>query len=194
MHNTDDYQLVQRVLQKDRQAFERFFEVYFARLFRFCSARVSQADACEDIVQETLFKAMRNLSGYRGEASLFTWLCQICRNEISNWYQRSGSKSEVLVSLDDDPGLTSALESLQIDFSDEVDRLSTEKLVQLTLDYLPDRYGKALEWKYLEGLSVSEIADRLGTGSIATQSLLARARRAFRRAFRDVQQELQAAT
>ncbi len=194
MHNTDDYQLVQRVLQKDRQAFERFFEVYFARLFRFCTARVSQADACEDIVQETLFKAMRNLSGYRGEASLFTWLCQICRNEISNWYQRSGSKSEVLVSLDDDPGLTSALESLQVDFNDEVDRLSTEKLVQLTLDYLPDRYGKALEWKYLEGLSVSEIADRLGTGSIATQSLLARARRAFRRAFRDVQQELQAAT
>ncbi|MFB3106621.1 MAG: RNA polymerase sigma factor [Pseudomonadales bacterium] len=194
MHNTDDYQLVQRVLQKDRQAFERFFEVYFARLFRFCNARVSQADACEDIVQETLFKAMHNLSGYRGEASLFTWLCQICRNEISNWYQRSGSKSEVLVSLDDDPGLTSALESLQIDFNDEVDRLSTEKLVQLTLDCLPDRYGKALEWKYLEGLSVSEIADRLGTGSIATQSLLARARRAFRRGFRDVQQELQAAT
>ena len=185
---------LQRVLQKDRQAFERFFEVYFARLFRFCSARVSQADACEDIVQETLFKAMRNLSGYRGEASLFTWLCQICRNEISNWYQRSGSKSEVLVSLDDDPGLTSALESLQIDFNDEIDRLSTEKLVQLTLDYLPDRYGKALEWKYLEGLSVSEIADRLGTGSIATQSLLARARRAFRRGFRDVQQELEAAT
>ncbi len=194
MHNTDDYQLVQRVLQKDRQAFERFFEVYFARLFRFCSARISQVDACEDIVQETLFKAMRNLSGYRGEASLFTWLCQICRNEISNWYQRSGSKSEMLVSLDDDPDMTSALESLQVDFNDEINRLSTEKLVQLTLDYLPDRYGKALEWKYLEGLSVNEIAARLGTGSIATQSLLARARRAFRSGFRDVQQELEAAT
>ncbi|MCZ6618140.1 MAG: RNA polymerase sigma factor [Gammaproteobacteria bacterium] len=194
MHNTDDYLLVQRVLQKDRQAFERFFEVYFARLFRFCSARVTQADACEDIVQETLFKAMTNLSGYRGEASLFTWLCQICRHEISNWYQRSGRKSEVLVSLDDDPGLASALESLQVDFSDEVDRLSTEQLVQLTLDYLPDRYGKALEWKYLEGLSVSEIAARLGTGSIAAQSLLARARRAFRRGFRDVQQEMEATT
>ncbi len=194
MHNTDDYQLVQRVLEKDREAFERFFEIYFGRLFRFCGARVSQEEACEDIVQETLFKAMRNLSTYRGEASLFTWLCQICRNEISNWYQRSGRKSEVLVSLDEDSGLASALESLQIDFSDEADRLSTERLVQLTLDYLPDRYGKALEWKYLEGLSVNEIAHRLGTGSIATQSLLARARRAFRRSFRDVQQELEAAT
>ncbi len=194
MHNTDDYQLVQRVLEKDREAFERFFEIYFGRLFRFCGARVSQEEACEDIVQETLFKAMRNLSTYRGEASLFTWLCQICRNEISNWYQRSGRKSEVLVSLDEDSGLVSALESLQIDFSDEADRLSTERLVQLTLDYLPDRYGKALEWKYLEGLSVNEIAHRLGTGSIATQSLLARARRAFRRSFRDAQQELEAAT
>ena len=180
MHNQDDYRLVQQVLKKDRQAFERFFEIYFARLFRFCRARVSQADAIEDIVQETLFKAIRNLSGYRGEASLFTWLCQICRHEISNWYQRSGRKSEALVSLDSETGLASALESLQVDFNDEVNRLSTEKLVQLTLDYLPDRYGKALEMKYLEGLSVREIADRLGTGSIATQSLLARARRAFR--------------
>jgi DNA-directed RNA polymerase specialized sigma24 family protein len=45
MQHKDDYQLVQRVLRKNRQAFEDFFEAYFARLFRFCSVRVSQTDA-----------------------------------------------------------------------------------------------------------------------------------------------------
>lgn len=194
MHHREDYQLVQRVLQKNRQAFEDFFEIYFARLFRFCSARVSQSDAVEDIVQETLFKATRSLASYRGEASLFTWLCQICRNEISNWYQRSGRKAEMLVSLDENPDLISTLESLQVDFDDEVDRLTAAKLVQLTLDYLPDRYGRALEMKYLEGLSIEEIAGRLNSGAIATQSLLARARRAFRGAFREVQKDLETAT
>ncbi len=187
----EDMQLVQRVLAKEREAFETFFESYFARLYRFCVARMSETDACEDVVQETLFKAMRNLDSYRGEAMLFTWLCRICRNEISNWYQRHGRKSEPLVSLDDDPGVRAALESLDVVTSDDiVNQLAVEKIVQLTLDYLPDKYGKALEWKYLEGLSVEEIAGRLDTGVIATQSLLARARKAFRRGFLDVKQEL----
>ena len=189
MHNRDDYKLVQRVLAKDRKAFEEFFETYFARLYRFCLGRMSDPASCEDVVQEALFKALRNLATYRGEASLFTWLCQICRNEMSNWYQKHGRKDEVSVSLDDDPSIRAALESLESN-DDIVERLATEKLVKLTLDYLPDKYGKALEWKYMEGLSVDEIANRLGVGAIAAQSLLARARQAFRQGFRDVQQEL----
>jgi DNA-directed RNA polymerase specialized sigma24 family protein len=58
--------------------------------------------------------------------------------------------------------------------------------VQLTLDYLPARYGDALEWKYIEELSVGEIADRLGVGYKAAESLLTRARAAFRDAFSSV--------
>jgi DNA-directed RNA polymerase specialized sigma24 family protein len=56
-------------------------------------------------------------------------------------------------------------------------------LVRLTLDQLPARYGDALEWKYVEGLSVKEIAVRLGVGPKAAESLLTRARQAFRDAF-----------
>ena len=48
------------------------------------------------------------------------------------------------------------------------------------LDRLPGRYGDALEWKYVEGRSVEEISERLGIGQTAAQSLLARARVAFR--------------
>jgi DNA-directed RNA polymerase specialized sigma24 family protein len=45
-------------------------------------------------------------------------------------------------------------------------------LVRRTLDQLPARYGDALEWKYVEGLSVKEIAVRLGVGPKAAESLL----------------------
>jgi len=54
------------------------------------------------------------------------------------------------------------------------------------LDYLPAHYGSALEWKYLDDLSVREIAARLGMGEKAAESLLTRARRAFRDAFTSV--------
>jgi DNA-directed RNA polymerase specialized sigma24 family protein len=53
----------------------------------------------------------------------------------------------------------------------------------VTLDALPRRYGDALEWKYVLGLTVEEIAGRLGLGPKAAASLLTRARQAFRDGF-----------
>ncbi|MFV2091258.1 MAG: RNA polymerase sigma factor [Pseudomonadales bacterium] len=188
MHS-EDLKLAARVIAKEKQAAEAFFESYFPRLYRFVVLRMDHADACEDVVQEAMIKAMRNLHTYRGEAALFTWLCQIGRNEISNYFQRQGRKDTSLVSLDDDPHVRAALESLNFDDLDASDRLDIEQVVQLTLDYLPDKYSKALEWKYLEGLSVEEIAQRFDTGVIAAQSLLARARAAFRSGYRDVRKE-----
>ena len=55
--------------------------------------------------------------------------------------------------------------------------------VHHTLDALPRHYGDALEWKYVLGLTVREIADRLGLGPKAAESLLSRARQAFRDQF-----------
>jgi RNA polymerase sigma-70 factor (ECF subfamily) len=58
--------------------------------------------------------------------------------------------------------------------------------VQAVLDRLPARYGDVLEWKYIDGRSVDEIGDLLGVGGIAAQSILARARTAFREALETV--------
>ena len=45
---------------------------------------------------------------------------------------------------------------------------------------MPKHYGDILEWKYVDGLSVADIAARLGVGPKAAESLLTRARNAFR--------------
>jgi RNA polymerase sigma-70 factor (ECF subfamily) len=58
-------------------------------------------------------------------------------------------------------------------------RYEVSRLIQVALDRLPPRYGDVLEWKYIEGYSVKEIAAKLGLSFEATQSLLARAKRAF---------------
>ncbi len=187
--HTQDLDLARRVVGKDKKAAEYFFDTYFSRLYRFVALRVDRPDACEDVVQETMIKALRHLSTYRGEAALFTWLCQIGRNEVSNYFRRHGRKEEMLVSLDDNPDVRATLESIGEPDS-TIDTLATERIVQLTLDYLPDRYGQALEWKYLDGLSVDEIAGRMDLGVIAVQSLLARAREAFRKSVREVEREL----
>lgn len=84
--------------------------------------------------------------------------------------------------VEDLPEIRAALDSLGA-----LQQKETARLVQVVLDRLPDRYGDALEWKYIEGLSVAEIAVRLGVATKAAESLLARARVAFRDAFSAVQ-------
>ena len=55
--------------------------------------------------------------------------------------------------------------------------------MRVTLDHIPSLYGDVLEWKYIHGLSVKEIARRIGRGPKAAESLLTRAREAFRDGF-----------
>jgi RNA polymerase sigma-70 factor (ECF subfamily) len=69
------------------------------------------------------------------------------------------------------------------DPENELHRRELSRLVQAVLDQLPARYGDALEWKYIEGIPVQEIARRLGLGYKAAESLLTRARQAFREGF-----------
>src|SRR5215208_1605131 len=111
MDNGSDRELVRRMLGGDEGAFDEFFADYFPRLFRFAVLRLRDRDAAEDIVQTSLIAAVRHLSSWRGEASLFTWLCTICRREIAAWQKRTSRR--VIVSLeDDDPSLRAALESI----------------------------------------------------------------------------------
>jgi RNA polymerase sigma-70 factor (ECF subfamily) len=187
--NGSERELVRRMLGGDEGAFDEFFEDYFPRLFRFAVLRLRDQDAAEDLVQNSLIAAVRNLGSWRGEATLFTWLCTICRREISAWEKRTSRR--VMVSLaEDDPSLRAALESIgaAAEAPDAgLARAETGRIVQLVLDHLPPRYSRALEWKYLEDLSVGDIAARLQCTSKAAESLLTRARDAFRDAFAAVQ-------
>ena len=83
---------------------------------------------------------------------------------------------------EDLPEIRAALESLAGD-ENLLQRRETARLVQTILDQLPFRYGDALEWKYIDGLTVAEIAARLALSPKAAESTLTRARNAFRDAF-----------
>jgi RNA polymerase sigma-70 factor, ECF subfamily len=185
---TNDRDLVKKMLAGDEDAFSRFFEGFFSRLYRFALPRLGRdPDAAEEVVQVTLSKAISSLKGYRGEAALFTWLCTICRREIAAQVGRRGGRFEMVELIEDSPEVRAALDSLAATQGHDPESVTAReeiaRLVQLTLDVLPRAYGDALEWKYLEGLSVNEIALRLNLGLKAAESLLTRARQAFRDGF-----------
>ena len=180
----DDKRLVKQLLANDEQAFDRFFSDNFARLYRFALTRLpDDPDGTREVVQIALTKAIAKLHTYRGESALFTWLCAITRNEMSDWLARQSRYRQHIVLTEDFPEIQAAVDSFQAPQSDnpeqEYQRAELVRLIQVALDRLPPKYGNVLEWKYIEGYSVNEIAAKLELGNEATQSLLARAKRAF---------------
>ena len=180
----DDKRLVKQLLAGDQRAFDRFFEENFARLYRFAIARLSDdPEGAREVVQITLTRAVRKLDTFRAESALFTWLCAICRNEVSDWLRRQGRYRDHIVLVEDYPEVQAAVDSFQAPPEDgperDYERAEAMRLIQVALDRLPAKYGNVLEWKYVEGHSVKEISVMLEIGTEATQSLLARAKRAF---------------
>jgi len=184
MRYLDDKSLVKQMRAGNQRAFDRFFNDNFARLYRFAMTRMSDdPEGSREVVQIVLTKAIRKLHTFRGEAALFTWLCAICRNEVSDWLAKQGRERSRIVLIEDHPEIQAAVDSLQAPPSStpehNLHRAELIRLIQVALDRLPPKYGDVLEWKYVEGYSISEIAGKLKIGNEATQSLLARAKRAF---------------
>ncbi len=183
---SDDSELIRQMLAGEESAFNAFFDSYFPRVYRFALARLGRdPEAARDVVQATLTKAVGRLTQYRGDASLFTWLCQICRHQIVD-YLRANRRHRNVVSIDSDPDARTMLDSIAAPEDQEPARQrgneETRQLIRSVLDRLPGRYGDVLEWKYVEDRSVEEIGEMLGIGHTAAQSLLARARSSFREA------------
>jgi len=185
-----DRSLASRVAAGDQDAFDGMFREYFPRLYRFVLARVdNNPDLAEEIVQRTMCIVVRKMGSYRGEALLFTWLCQICRNETRAVFRKRKLELQDDIPLEDHPAVQAALESAASDdYLPEASRRREEikHFVGVTLQHLPSKYATALEMKYVQGNSVAEIARKLGVGEKAAESVLSRARAAFKEHFRSI--------
>ncbi|HEX5714673.1 MAG TPA: sigma-70 family RNA polymerase sigma factor [Thermoanaerobaculia bacterium] len=166
--------LVERMLAGDEAAMEELADEYFPGLYRFALARLDgDTELAREVVQTTVCKALAKLETFRGEAPLLGWLCACCRNEIRMGFRKKARLPRV-VELEEDVASDRDLPDGALARKEEV------RHVHDVLDLLPPRYARALEWKYVERVSVKEIAERLRVGAKAAESLLTRARQAFR--------------
>jgi RNA polymerase sigma-70 factor (ECF subfamily) len=186
MQRNEDRHLVERLLGGDERAFQAFFDEYFGRLYRFALSRTSgNEDMAEEAAQRALCRAVRALGRWRGDASLFTWLVQICRNELAELGEAATRDAARTERFDADERTRARAEAVPDNALGPVEALEERDaslLVRELLDGLPGRYGEVLEWKYLQEWPVERIAEELGTTFEAAQSALARARAAFRSA------------
>lgn len=182
----EERDLLDRMQAGEESAFEVFADRYIDGLYRFALRRLAgDREIARDLVQSTVCRVIEKLDSYRAEAPLSTWLCAVCKNEIAAHFRRLDRRPREVV-LDERTAEVDAARSLSPPPAGAEERfglLERRERVHLALDLVPPDYARAVEWRYLEDLPVTEIARRLGTSYKATESLLSRARAAFRAAY-----------
>lgn len=165
------------ILAGDAAAWRAWYAEHFDRLARYARWRCGGlADLADDVVQETWLTAVRRLRSFDPDRGPFSsWLCGIAANAARNAVRarrRHRSRTRPLAPGDDPP-------------AGAPDPAAVEKAerVATALAALPDHYEAVLRAKYLDRLTVEEIAATRGDTPKAVESLLTRARQAFREAF-----------
>jgi RNA polymerase sigma-70 factor (ECF subfamily) len=175
-----------RILAGDRRAAESFFAEHLDALFEFVHYRVGGNRAVtEDVVQDTMLVAVERLEGFDGRSTLYTWLCGIAKNKIRGHRRKKRAVPIEDVLEETDPEIDAILTAIDSEPLPDwiLERKETRELVGATLSSLPPDYRRALVRKYVDGLSVAEIAESDGKGEKAAESMLHRARLAFARVF-----------
>ena len=176
-----DLEIARAILDKDEAVATRFFEESHDRLYHFVLSRCEHAQDAEEITQETWVTAIENLETYKGTSALLTWMCGIARYKISDRIRRRHRTLRRRYVEDFEVAIDSLFEGRSD--TNVLGLLEHEEVrvaLAATLDLLPEDYQRVLQFKYIDELTVREIATQLDRGEKATESLLIRAKSAFR--------------
>ena len=153
----DDADLVARVLEGDKAAYEVLIRRHNQRLFRAARAIVRDDDEAEDVVQQVWVAAYQKLAGFRGDAALTTWLTRIVVNEALG-RRRRRERGEHLAIISEDAQAAALSRSPEEAAADG----ELGRLLEAHIDRLPDIYREVLVLRDVEEMTTAETATCLG--------------------------------
>ncbi len=164
--------LLAAVLAGDGRAWRAWYDESFPGLYAYALWRCGGArHHADEVVQETWLAAVRRLRSFDPARGSFAgWLRAIAANVLRNHFRRDARRR------------AAAPAAARPEAQAAPDEGRAERVAE-ALAALPERYEAVLRAKYLDGQSVAAIADATGDTPKAVESLLSRAREAFREAY-----------
>ena len=133
--------------------FEELYRENFDLVYRYALGLTRDVHAAEELTQETFFKALQAIDGFRGECGLKTWLCGIAKNKfISQQRQKNPEPLEELPEIEA-PGESPASAALRSDESMRLHRLLHE---------LPEPYKEVFSLRTFGELPFAQIGELFG--------------------------------
>ena len=87
--------LLHRLVSGDPVAARQWFNEYHDRLLQFVEQKISVTVDAEEVVQETFINCLRQIALFRGDSSLWTWMCSIARHEVADYYRKKYAKKRL---------------------------------------------------------------------------------------------------
>lgn len=146
-------ELVKKIREGDKDAFERLFHKYYARLCVFSNSYVKSIDTSRDVVQDVYIKIWDNRENFFITQSLKAYLYQAVRNQSLNYIDKNSQKLRL------EKNLTKLKE---LDASENETELNTEELTEKIwklVDQLPERRRTIFILYRKHGLSYKEIGE-----------------------------------
>ena len=174
----NETELVEKIKKGNPDAVEQMYNANIDRVYSLVFNQVDKnSEVAQEIVQETFIAAVRAIKNFKVRSSISTWLYSIANRKVADYYRRKRREDKHRVSYEVDSDKIS--DSSQSTAAYGEDKDSTIAMRQ-ALTKLPLHYRQAIVFKYVEGLSVSEIGEIMGRTEKSVEGLLARARKELR--------------
>ncbi len=172
--------LITEVLAGKAGSATKFYKTYAGKIRRYLVAKLD-SDEVEELLQDTFLSAFDSLSLYRGDSSVLTWLISIARHEVADFYRKKYVRQVVEKTTPLFENIVSEIMSPEF----VLEKKKIEKRFFETYRGLTQQYQDILSYRYELSMSVKEIASEMDLSFKATESLLYRARLAFREAYEE---------
>jgi RNA polymerase sigma-70 factor, ECF subfamily len=184
-----ELQLARELMAGHPDAFERFVDVYNAKVFRYSFTMCGHREDAEEVAQETLMKVFESFDQLREPERLKAWVFRIAKNACLMKRRRSVFAPKAELSLDElKPRKTGDSEGARIEIADwsalpEDLALDGElkRVLNRAVEQLPDIYKSVFLLRDIEELSTEDAAGVLGVSEDVVKTRLHRARLALRK-------------
>jgi RNA polymerase sigma-70 factor (ECF subfamily) len=159
-------------------AFRQWYERALPRVYGYVLGRCGSPELAEDVTQQAFIEAVRKPAAFRGQADPVTWICAIARHKLADHFRTADREARGQLRL--------VVKEIVTGAEDAWARRDLRADIEGALRTLPPLQRGAFVFRYLDDLSVHDVARLIGKADKATESLLARARENFRRAYGEV--------
>lgn len=159
--NLTDEQLVELAVKENPDAFGEIVKRWERKIFALCFGMLSREDEAKDAAQETFIAAYRNLSKFRGDAKVSSWLHRIAINQCLTTKRRAKTRSESF--LDDEENTAEKVFVAPAHLSPSKTTEQNERLniVRQAVSSLPEDLRQVVVMKEFEDMTFQEISDNL---------------------------------
>ena len=171
----NESQLISDLKKGNQTAVATWYRQAKPKLTAFLAKQVGNESDAQELVHDTFLSCLSSLPLFRGESGLWSFMLSIARHEIADYWRKRYAKKAISL-------LPYGQELLDTVERPEVTDHTMQEIQEL-LHTLPGEIAELLQLKYVDGLSVKELAHHYGLSFPAMQSKLYRAKELFKQEY-----------